>query len=56
VLTNGHVYQLRLREDINVPRWVFGTIEERLPPYNLPPIAITVDGGIIFTFDDFYRL
>lgn len=38
-------YALRLRKGVVVPRWTSGAVDERRGPYNLPPLALELEGG-----------
>lgn len=43
-------YALRLREDVRVLRWTYGSVEERKGPYNLPslPLRMEDEDGVKF--------
>lgn len=50
LLTEGHWYSLRLREGVQIPRWILGTKEGGGHPYNLPPIEVTMSDSARVTF------
>lgn len=41
----GRQYVLRLREDVRVLRWTYGSVKERKGPYNLPTLPLSIEGG-----------
>ena len=46
---NGHQFAMRLKPNVTIPRWTFGTVDKLEGPYNLPPIQLTMDEEVHFT-------
>lgn len=51
LLREGQEYALRLRDNVTIPRWTYGAVEEREGPYNLPPLRVRMDGDVEFKYE-----
>ena len=49
-LVDRRKYAVRLRSGVVVPRWTYGSMGDPKGPYNLPPIPVTMDDQLQFTF------